>query len=90
MKIGDKVHCIRNRYSIDLSIIHTIGKKYTLIDMNINTNIILVQSNDSYYEHCIFYFKGFLNHNYIFKDYFITNEEMRNLKIKKLKNVESR
>ena len=90
MKIGDKVHCIKNRYSIDLSRIHTIGKKYTVIDINISVNIIIVQSNDDYYSHTVFHFEGNSKNNCIFKDYFITDKEMRNLKIKKLKDVESR
>ena len=92
MKKGDKVHCIKNRYSINLNVIHTKGKKYTIND--ISSNIVLIESNDGYYGHCIFYIdaptSGSFIFSNVFSEFFLTEKEMRNLKLKNLTDVENK
>jgi len=85
MKIGDKLYCIKYRYSIELFKIYTIGESYEI--KSITDNVVMVFADHSYYGPCKFIINGDSEKNYVIKDYFLTEQEYRKQKLEKLNEI---
>lgn len=72
MKIGDKIFCIKSKLNHN-----TKGKTYKIFHIN-NINEILVTTNDWYLGNV------YNTTDYKFEDYFVTEKQLRKLKLEKL------
>lgn len=76
MKIGDKLYCIQTKLNTKLDVIHLKGKQYTICKI-VQDVIYLTVENYLYQDKF-----GYWDNN--LSNYFVTQQELRKLKLNKL------